>query len=109
MRGDESLTEADAAIAGGNFAVEVNFKVLFTQSIQHKLKKQTILETAAAQADAVQSAFFADFYGEVREREGQSMVETAAHVGNADLLADIGDQPIEQRTSADLPGCAFLH
>ena len=104
MSGDECLAEADATVARGDLAVEVNFEILFAKRIQHKLKKQTIVKTATTEADAVQIAFFADFYGEVRQNQRQAMVESAAHIRNADLLTDIGDQPVEQRASADLPG-----
>lgn len=104
MCGDECLAEADATVARRNFAVEVNFEVLFAKRIQHKLKKQTIVKTATAEADAIQIAFFADFYGEVRQNQRHAMVKSATHIRNADLLADIGDQPVEERASADLPG-----
>lgn len=67
MGGYERLAQADAAISGGDFRMEINFEGLCTQATEQQVEQQHILETTAAEANAVQFALLADVFGEFDE------------------------------------------
>lgn len=105
--GYESLAEADTAVAGRNFRVEVDFEGFGAQAVQHQLKQQDIMKAPAAEADAIQFALFADLFGEFHEHDGKTGMKSSTDVGDGFLATQITKQPLKERKCADLPMRVF--
>lgn len=89
VRGDERLSQAQAAVARGNFRVRENLESCRGQVSYKVFKEENILERAAAQANSIETALPSHALRCGRQRRNQTQMKTPTQDSHGNSRAEV--------------------
>ena len=107
MRSHQGLSQAESAVARGNFRLCEYLKGKFLKPLLQALRQESILECASAETNAIQVLTLANLLGKVSKRLHQSLMELCADCRNRHSTPQIFDEFLEHRLGVQDPAISI--